>query len=103
MNNVIIVSRHKPTINFLIKKLGNVPVLEHINDPEVLKNKIVIGNIPAYMAAYCRLYIEVVLSLSKEEREQKTDIIDIEKRIKLYPLKIRRAKFSFTKERKNDV
>jgi len=65
----VIISRHKATIEWLQSKFGNdIPVIEHLSDPEMIRNKIVIGNIPIHLAVNAKEVWNVSIDLPPELR-----------------------------------
>jgi len=90
--NVIIVSRHKGTIDYFKSKLGDVQVIEHLTSVEQIpENSVVMGNLPINLIEDIikrgHDFILVTLNVPKELRGQDLDVKDVKKYIKLYKVK----------------
>lgn len=67
----LIVTRHPALVDLLRERfpdLGEVTVLTHVEDPEVLRGKVVFGVLPLHLASLCREVVEVPLALTPEDR-----------------------------------
>lgn len=67
---MLIISRHPATIE-LLRSLGYTgEVISHVTSPEMIRGRIVIGNLPLRLAAEAELVGEVTLDLPPELRGQ---------------------------------
>jgi len=94
-SEIVIVSRHPATIEFLKEKLPNAKVIEHLNGPDDISfGALVFGNLPLHMVEQllqkgCR-FIMVSLNIPRELRGKELSREELEKYIELY--EIRRLK-----------
>jgi len=90
--NIVVVSRHKGTIDYLKSKLGDVQVIEHLTSVEQIpKNSVVIGNLPINMIEEVikrgNEFILVTLDIPKELRGKDLDVNEVKKYVKFYKVK----------------
>lgn len=55
----IIVTRHKSTVEWLSRRGINGKVYKHLSNIDEFKNKIIIGNVPLWIASYASLVIAI--------------------------------------------
>lgn len=68
---IIIVSRHRPLVEWLNKTGIFGDVIEHVADPEILDGADVFGILPLHLAARCASVTEVSMpDLTLEQRQK---------------------------------
>ncbi|NIU02079.1 MAG: hypothetical protein GWN01_14560 [Nitrosopumilaceae archaeon] len=70
---MIVITRHKALVEYL-REIGLVDdeteIIQHCDNPEVIKGKTVIGPVPLHLAALARSIINIPLNIPKELRGQ---------------------------------
>lgn len=68
MYDTVIVTRHKATVLWLKENGITGKVVKRITNPEMLRGKIVIGNLPPYLMAYAKLNKVVSFTVLPESK-----------------------------------
>ena len=90
--DVVIVSRHKSTVEYLKTIFGNAEVVDHLTpeDIEKIKGKIVVGNLPIDMIAELlkngNRFVLVTLNVPRELRGKELSLKEVKKYCKLYEI-----------------
>ena len=88
---VVIVSRHKGTIDYLKKRYPNAEVVNHIDDPKKFKDSLIIGNLPLHMVSEVlknrNRFVMVSLDIPRELRGKELNESELKEYIKLYEIK----------------
>ena len=78
----IVVTRHKALVQYL-KEQGlideNTQIVSHIDNPDIIKNKIVLGVLPHSLSCLTKEYWEISLNLPPELRGKELSVEDIKK------------------------
>lgn len=59
-NDIVIVSRHESTINYLKEHLKSVPVISQVENDKEITEKIVIGNLPANLQTKTKMFVAII-------------------------------------------
>ena len=77
MNTMLVVTRHKALVQYLLETgmiTAETPVLSHVNAPEDVLGKHVIGVLPMHLAAKAATVTEIPLDIPSELRGQELDL-----------------------------
>ena len=88
---VVIVSRHKGTIDYLKKRYPNAEVVNHIDDPKKFKDSLIIGNLPLHMVSEIlrngNRFVLLTLNVPQELRGKELGEEELKRYAKLYEIK----------------
>lgn len=78
----LVVSRHQGLIDFLKEKgfINNeTKIIDHISDPEEIRGKVVLGNLPFHLSSLTKLIITPILEVPVEMRGKDLSKEEVEK------------------------